>query len=62
MAEVCTVYLSQPVAPDGKDWAKGYIESKDASGVTLNSRDDWRGERTFYPIHVVQRIAYNTSW
>lgn len=59
---VSTIYLTSPIAPGGKDWHKGFIETHDAKGVTINSRDDGRGERVFYPIHLVQRINYNSGW
>jgi hypothetical protein len=38
--EVSTVYLNGPIAPGGKDWHKGYIESNNSTGVTINDRDD----------------------
>lgn len=62
MANVATVYLNASVAPTGKDWHKGYIENHSALGVWVNSRDDGRGDRTFYPAHQIQRIAYNSGW
>lgn len=60
--QVSTIYLTSPIAPGGKDWHKGYIETHDAKGVAINSSYDGRGERVFYPIHNVQRIAYGTGW
>jgi len=59
---VSTIYLTGDIAPGGKNWVKGYIERHDALGVMINTRDDGRGERTFYPTHNIQLVKMNTGW
>ncbi|HEY9212058.1 MAG TPA: hypothetical protein VIQ29_04295 [Ancylobacter sp.] len=62
MSRVATVYLAAPVGPDGKSHHSGYVDRHSEIGVWLNSREDGRGESTFYPVHQVNRIDFNTGW
>lgn len=58
---VSTVYLNALCAPGAKDWIKGEVDVS-ALGVTVFDRDDHRGHNQFFPMHMVQRIAWDTGW
>lgn len=62
MAEASTVYLVRPIPPSNATFVKGFITQHNDKGVWMNDRDDGRGESTFYPIHMVELIKFNTGW
>lgn len=62
MTDASTIWLRGPYGPGGKDYDQGYIANVDTNGVTLNTRDDWRGESRTYLKEVIARIDHNTGW
>lgn len=57
-----TIYLVRPIEPSKHTWVNGYITKHTDIGVWINDRDDGRGETTFYPTHLIEKIAYETGW